>query len=557
MADPADHRIAERVDAAAIAEEVDAERWPPRSTLDQNGVARLHHPLEDRVRQRPDARARCENRRAAPPVDHELDVPPGYAFSRHLAVRPQRLEVRAPRRDERQRAVVEHGPHDDRADATAAGADAAARRAARALARAERRHLVDQVPVASGAPERRRTIFGQTEREAAEALAAAPVQLDGRRHPIRLRGRSSDQTANARFVGVSSSARGGDELGQAGELVDLLERPEQALLEIFAQARRLRAELRGDEPFLGLVANADRRGVHRDGGHEQREKTRRRSARLRSRGGPGRAGGQRQRTAGGDGERKNEQAAAESTDRPPPGARRPPARLPTSRRGHPAAAGPAASATSEWQADDGRRRPDDRRVEQHQPEREKRGAPLSSGCSEKCSRSTRRLSTVGLEESGIRSTGARRRRTRRAEIHSRHERARVRCEQPGPGPRQAPALDQIDDEADDRGGEQPRQKQIERTRKRLGHLDLPRRRQEHAPRQNERRDDGDRGAEIDSAEIAHAVRTSTRTPAPSSRVTPTTARTRRRDAAAPPRRAPQPGCPAPLRRRPASRRSST
>ena len=126
MADPGDDRIAERVDAAAVAQEVHAERLVVAIERGPERLARLDQPLKDGVGQRPDARARFEDRRAAPSVDDELDVAPRHAFRRRLPIRPQRLEIRALRRDERQRAVVEHHAHDDAADDTAAHADTAA-----------------------------------------------------------------------------------------------------------------------------------------------------------------------------------------------------------------------------------------------------------------------------------------------------------------------------------------------------------------------------------------------------------------------------------------------
>ena len=82
MADPGDHRIAERVDAAAVAQEVDAERLVVAIERGPERLARFDQPLEDRIGQRPDARARFEDRRAAPAVDDELDVAPGDAFGR-------------------------------------------------------------------------------------------------------------------------------------------------------------------------------------------------------------------------------------------------------------------------------------------------------------------------------------------------------------------------------------------------------------------------------------------------------------------------------------------
>ncbi len=135
MADPCDHRVAERVDAAAVVQEVDAERLAVAIERGPETVRATRPSAE--TRRRAASRPSCgfECRRAAPSVDDELDVAPGGAFRRRLPIRAQRFEIRALRRNERQRSIVEHHADDDAADDPAAIADAAAGAQHVALAR--------------------------------------------------------------------------------------------------------------------------------------------------------------------------------------------------------------------------------------------------------------------------------------------------------------------------------------------------------------------------------------------------------------------------------------
>ena len=246
MADPGDDRIAERVDAAAIAEKIDAERLIVALDRRPEALARQREALEHRIGQRPYPRPRLEDRRAAPAVDNELDVSPGDAFGRHPAIRAQRLQIRTLRRDERQRPVVEHHANDDAADHAAADADTARDAEHVALARPERRDLVERlVPAAA-----RRSILGRHVLRQAEAERAltrpsvGAVQLDGRRQADRSPDRCATRPRTRRAG--SGGWRGDVEPHQFVERwnrVDLFDGPLQALLQVFAQARRLRAEM--------------------------------------------------------------------------------------------------------------------------------------------------------------------------------------------------------------------------------------------------------------------------------------------------------------------------
>ena len=186
MAEPGDHRIAERVDPAAIAQEVDAEAAAVAFDRRPERLPRLHHAPEDIVGKRPDAGAGREERRPAPAVHGEFDVPARNAFGWGLRIRPQRLEVRALRRDERQRLVVEHHAHDDAADQTAVLADATAGPEDMALARTERRDLVERLlpAAAAGRFEASGRVLGQVKRERTDDPAFGIVQVDGRRQAV-------------------------------------------------------------------------------------------------------------------------------------------------------------------------------------------------------------------------------------------------------------------------------------------------------------------------------------------------------------------------------------
>ena len=147
--------------------------------------ARRDHLLEDRVRQRPDRGAGRVERRPAPSVDGELDVTCAEVISACCrSAGASDLQVRAARRDEGQRAVVEHGPDDDRADAASAVADAAARAEHVPLARPERRHFFERVPGrAARLGEASAAGVRQVQREPAHQDVARGVQLDRRRDP--------------------------------------------------------------------------------------------------------------------------------------------------------------------------------------------------------------------------------------------------------------------------------------------------------------------------------------------------------------------------------------
>ena len=77
--------------------------------------------------------------------------------------------------------------------------------------------------------------------------------------------------------------------------VDLLDRPLQPLLQILAQARRLRPERRRDQPLLGFGGMREQRRIHRDRRRQQREEEHREPRRLRDAAHPAVDARQRQR----------------------------------------------------------------------------------------------------------------------------------------------------------------------------------------------------------------------------------------------------------------------
>ena len=113
MTEPRNHRIAERVDARPVVEEVDAEPLAVARERLPERRARIDHALEHRVGERPHARPRRVDRRTAPAVGDELDVTSRRAFRRDLAIGAQRFEVGVLRSAERERAVVEHHANHD------------------------------------------------------------------------------------------------------------------------------------------------------------------------------------------------------------------------------------------------------------------------------------------------------------------------------------------------------------------------------------------------------------------------------------------------------------
>src|SRR5207248_4406570 len=123
-----------------------------------------------------------EDRSPAPAVHRKLDVAPGCGFWREGPVGPQRFEIRAERRDEGQRTVVEHHAHDDAADDAAIGTDALAGPQDVTLARSERRHFVERLlPGAARRAVAGFGVLGEAQREPAHEAAAAIVELDRRR----------------------------------------------------------------------------------------------------------------------------------------------------------------------------------------------------------------------------------------------------------------------------------------------------------------------------------------------------------------------------------------
>ena len=160
MTEPRNHRIAERIDAGPVVEEVDAELLAVARERLPERRARVDHALEHRVGERPHAGARRVDRRAAPAVGDKLDVTSRRALRRNLAIWAMRFEVGILRGAERERAVVEHHPNDDGTQPACAFANAAARAQDVAFARSKLRDFGEEIPVA---PERlppRRRVLG-------------------------------------------------------------------------------------------------------------------------------------------------------------------------------------------------------------------------------------------------------------------------------------------------------------------------------------------------------------------------------------------------------------
>ena len=187
MIERRDHRKAERVDTAAIVEQVDVVALLPARQLRPDLVARVFDAREHLVGKRPRSRGIRVERRAAPSVDRELDVASGEPLSLQAIGRQQQLDVRIPRGDERQVAVVvRKGVDDDRAKRRSAGVARAERAAGMKdapLFGEERRDFFVEVPVARSLLGRRwrRQILRQIECESAHELAVGPVELDRRR----------------------------------------------------------------------------------------------------------------------------------------------------------------------------------------------------------------------------------------------------------------------------------------------------------------------------------------------------------------------------------------
>ena len=371
MAEPRNHRIAERVDAPPVVEEVDAEplavareRLPERRT-------RIDHALEHRVGKRPHARARRVDRRAAPAVGHKLDVTSRRAFRRDLAIGAQRFEIGVLRRAERERAVVEHHADDDRAEPAVSFADAAARAQHVAFARSKRRDFGEEIPVAAGRLPPRRGVLGlgQMEGEPAHEPSIGAVQLDGRRQTvgreIGLRPhRERPIRRGPRDVGWS-----GDDVGERAQRIDLIERLAQPKLQFFALARSLPTVFGGDQALFRVGGKGEQRRVHGDRRDEERQEKSAEPRGLRRAAGASVQPRERRRARPGRDERDDERrdghrrrpvpnsvGAEGKADEPRAGCRergRPPVRRSAQRSGQPDRDGCA---------------PNDDRVEQHETE---------------------------------------------------------------------------------------------------------------------------------------------------------------------------------------------
>ncbi len=184
------HRIADDVDAGAIVGDVGVIACVAACDHGPERIARTVGAREDLVAELPRAVARREDGQVPPAVDRELDVAAGRAEPRFGAQAADELEIRALRRDETQRAVVEHHVEDHGADdallvgAGLARADAALRVQHAALVGAHRNRLTEDFPVAALAlVVVGRFGVGQVEREPADERAIGAIELDRRREP--------------------------------------------------------------------------------------------------------------------------------------------------------------------------------------------------------------------------------------------------------------------------------------------------------------------------------------------------------------------------------------
>ena len=181
----------------------------------------------------------------------------------------KRLEIRRASGDEGQHPVVEHDAHGHRAELTAVLADSAAGAQDVALARSDRRALVDDVPAAARRAEVRDRVLGQVEEEAADQPAVGPVELDrrrdARRREVGFRPELIRRVGRCGFVG-----RLDQELAQRGQRVDFLAGAIEARLQVVPQPQCRRPVLLGDQPILGFGRERVQRRIHRQRRHDQR-----------------------------------------------------------------------------------------------------------------------------------------------------------------------------------------------------------------------------------------------------------------------------------------------
>ena len=463
---PADHGIAERVDAATIAPEIDAERLVVAIERAPERFARLDETLEDGIGECPDAGTRLEDRRATPPVDNELDVPPRDALGRDLAIGTQRLEIRALRRDEGQCPIVEHHAHDEAANHAAADADASGDAQHVPLAGSKRGNLVERlVPTAARRSIFGRGIFRQAEPERADQAAVGAVQLDGRRQAVGGKIGARPDGKGARGIGHRRRHIEPDQLVERRDHVDLIHRLLKPLLQVLAQARRLRAERCRNQSLFGFGRVGEQRRIHRDRRHQQCEEEHGEPGGLRDPAHPAVDACEGQRAQAGHEERDPHRADRHGRagdprerghdDRP---------REPAARGGQ--APQPAARRAQQRrrQPDGGGRAPDHGGVQQH--EREFDGQPLAA---ERMQREMQQVQVrVGDDppQQSLVAPQQRRGRESREEERRRQGGARDggRRQQPDPRPREPPPLDDVEDEPDDGRHRERRQQQIERRR---------------------------------------------------------------------------------------------
>ncbi len=120
---------------------------------------------------------------------------------------------------------------------------------------------------------RRAGVLGQVEREAADQLAAAVVQLDRRSEPRT----GEDRLAPHEECVVrchNPVGRRADEVGQKGDRVDLAPRLGHPLLNRLWMLLHLDRELRGDQPLRRALRKEIYRRIQQQRGHEERDEER-------------------------------------------------------------------------------------------------------------------------------------------------------------------------------------------------------------------------------------------------------------------------------------------
>ena len=142
------------------------------------------------------------------------------------------------------------------------------------------------------APVRGGRVFRQAQGKRAQQRSVGAIQLDRRRQPV---GREVGERPHGERVGRRRAGVRPEQIFERGDLIDLLDRLLQALLQIFPEAERLGTKHLGDEPFLGFGRMGEQRGIHRDRRAKQRDEEDRQARALRDAADPSLDAGQRRR----------------------------------------------------------------------------------------------------------------------------------------------------------------------------------------------------------------------------------------------------------------------